>query len=59
MNELEPGLTVELVPAERQELLILLSPLSWEEWALPSVGAAWGGEGGRRARLDIAVDVRA
>ena len=41
MNELEPVLTVELFPAERQELLSLLSQLSAEEWALPTVCAGW------------------
>ncbi len=41
MNELEPVLTVELFPAERQELLSLLSQLSVEEWALPTVCAGW------------------
>ena len=41
MNELEPVLTVELFPAERQELLSLLSQLSAEDWALPTVCAGW------------------
>ncbi|MCH8025566.1 MAG: maleylpyruvate isomerase family mycothiol-dependent enzyme [Chloroflexi bacterium] len=41
MNELAPVQTVELLPAERQELLSLLSQLSAEEWALPTVCAGW------------------
>ena len=41
MIELEPILTVELFPAERRELLGLLSQLSTEEWALPTVCAGW------------------
>lgn len=41
MIELGPLLTVELFPAERQELLSLLSQLSAEEWALATVCAGW------------------
>ncbi len=41
MDELEPVLTVELFPAERRELLSLLSQLSAEEWSLPTVCAGW------------------
>ena len=41
MNELKPVLTVELFPAERQELLSLLSQLSAEEWSLATVCAGW------------------
>ena len=41
MRELAPVQTVELFPAERQELVSLLSQLSAEEWALPTVCAGW------------------